>query len=88
VSLIDELEPPWKQWKEPDALDPEDVVARLDAEVAAAVQTEAGRVAAVGLITAVGNWEYISGRRDPRVLDRANDLLDEHDEQKLSKRWG
>jgi hypothetical protein len=88
VALIDELVPPWKEWEDPSLLSPEQVIARLDQEVAAAVQTEPGRVAAVGLICAVGNWEWVSGRRDQGVLDRANQLLDEHDQQQQSKRWG
>jgi hypothetical protein len=84
-----ELVAPWKEIQPPTPpWDEAKTIETLDTQVRAAEALgEAGRVAAVGLIVAVGNYEYLRDRREP-VLQKCRDLMDEFADQEHSWRWG
>ena len=88
MALFEELVAPWPDWDGLANLTEDEVVTRLDEQVRAAAATPEGKVAAVGLIVAVGNYEWASGRRSPVVLNAANALMDEFAEPVQSWRWG
>jgi hypothetical protein len=79
------LEKPCKTWATKDQKT--DVKWFKSSVKAAAKCGDAGRVAAVGLAVAVGNYEYLNGKR-PAVLNAANELLDKYDDPEHSRRWG
>ena len=84
---FDKLVAPWKDWQPP-PLSVNKTVKRLDRQVrATAALGDAGRFAAVGLIVAVGNYEWL-GRRSAKVIAKANKLLDEFGDPEHSWRWG
>lgn len=79
---------PWPELEPPGGLDEDEVVERLEREThEAAAGGEACRRAAVEGVIAVTNYELLSQRR-PRVLQKANELLDEYADQELSRRFG
>lgn len=67
----------------------EELIERMTADAAAAAaHGDAGRRAAVAVVIAVGNYEWVSFQRDD-VIAAANALLGVYDEQsKETRRWG
>ena len=85
---FDELVAPWKDLQPPQPMPEEaEIIKRLEADVEAAdALGPDARAAVVGLIVAVGNYEWLSYKR-PGVIAKANHLLAKYDPEH-SWRWG
>jgi len=77
------LLPPWHDW-EAIKDDTDELVSRLETQARAAKDVASD--AAIGLVVAVGNYEF-EGEARSEVLDPANALLHELDPER-SKYWG
>ncbi len=86
---FDKLEAPWEEIQPPaPAWDEQQTIAKLDEQAhAAAALGDAGRAAAIGLVVAVGNYEYVGLEREA-VIQKCRELLDEIQGEKHSWRWG
>jgi hypothetical protein len=87
MGLFDELVPPWPDWEDVQVVPEQEIADRLQEQVDAAIQHEPSRPAALGLIVAVGNYEWASGRKSTIVIDKAETLLQQH-QPTQGRYWG